>query len=261
MKSSFHSWVQDGEVQERKNALYTGDPDRINYKCLGCKSTKSILNSDPPRLNRYHAVSPTCAEKNGFKNRKHYKETDIISRLQTNNLINKIENDKIRVLTKILYLFAPRIQEALWLKKHDLILRGNEIILNRYILKVPLEPDGKHPKRLTHIPIADSFNKEIIELFESTPRPNDYVFPRETSLFGKQNPIDYKYSLSRNHAITLVKEATNRSPHYYRHLRISHWATMCKTIWDLKKKTHHNSITSLEKYVHLLPGSDDIEVG
>ena len=257
----FHSWVQVGEVQERKNAMYTGDPNRINYRCTGCRSTKSMLTTVPPRLNRYKAVSPTCAEKAGFKNRKHYKPTDIITRQQTNNLINKIPGEKIRVLSKILYLFAPRIQEAIWLKKKDLTYNNKDIILNRFILKVPLEADGQHPQRLTHIPIKDSFNEEIISYFDSIHRPNDYVFPKEMFVFGNPQPINYKKHLSRNRAITMVKDATNRSPHYYRHLRISHWAPMCRTIWDLKKKTHHQSISSLEKYVHLISGSDDIEVG
>ena len=258
-KKTYHSWIQVGEIQ-RSRYKYEGDPDRINYVCLNCESTKSELTTTPPKLNKYKAVSPTCSERAGFFNRKHYTTDDIMTRQKLNNLINKIDNERTRVLVKVLYLFLPRIQEAVQLKKKDFITKGDNFILNRYILKKKTL-DGLPPKELTYMLIQDSFCKEIINYVKEVPGENDFVFPSVTKVFGYTQKILWDKHLSRNHCITLVKDATGFSPHFFRHLRISHLAPYCRTEFDLMRKTHHTTFSSLSKYVHLIPDSDNIPLG
>ena len=132
---------------------------------------------------------------------------DIIRPHEVLELISKTGNPMLRCLIAILYAFGCRISEALMLRRKDVRIEGEYLIIKFPLLKRKGE-SGIKPSIERRIHLSDFLVKFIIDWITTIENLDSYVFPSRHK--GKH--------LSRYRAWALLKQIDkNIWPHLFRH--------------------------------------------
>lgn len=133
--------------------------------------------------------------------------------------INIIANNRDKALITLAYLTAGRISEILELKAGDISLIKEE---NRPVLLIDM-PNRKHRKqKRKYIPIpldtSEGDMANVITEYCKSLNPETLLFP--SAWHGNLKPISEQWAWS------ICYKHLGFNPHYLRHIRLTHLATM-----------------------------------
>lgn len=162
-----------------------------------------------------------------------------------------------RALLDLLYVVAPRISEALRLRKEQFDVKADfEFVLIRNLAlskrkKLSKTKHGlKGPKFREEIPLAREgplaqFTEEIEAWIIQLPS-NAYVFPTASRYDGSLN---YEQPMSRQRAWAIVHYVTEQWCHFFRSQGESYYAKVFKSAWALKDFMGLTDTKTLDRYV------------
>lgn len=164
-----------------------------------------------------------------------------------------------RVLLDLLYVAAPRISEALRLRKGQFDLNSHfdfVVIRNLLLSKRKRLPGTRHglkgPKYREEVPLPREgplapFTEEIETWVIQLPK-DAWVFPK-ASRYNGELLYDDKEALDRRRAWAIVKHVTGQWCHYFRSQGESYYANVFKTAWALKDFMGLTDTKTLDRYV------------
>ncbi len=168
----------------------------------------------------------------------------ILSEAEVKKIIDSSENQRDRLILRVLYSCGLRVSELCDLTWRDLKPRrsGGQITVF-----------GKGGK--TRVIVLSDKLWQDIKALKHTSSSNDPVFPSR-----QRNKQDNSYRLSRKQVYRIVKEAAknagiegNVGPHWFRHSHASHSLSKGAPINLVRDTLGHSTIAVTEKYLHVMP--------
>ena len=144
-----------------------------------------------------------------------FKRTEITTEAEVRQVIEASSDEWFRVMVAILYLVGCRITEALNLRRRNVWLDGNNLVVEIGVLKRKDNANGPYANmpHMIHVSTKAPFVADLILPFMSK------VSNRESYLF--QSPRDPLKHRSRQIAwLSLHKAMKDISPHVFRHDRL-----------------------------------------
>jgi len=143
-----------------------------------------------------------------------------------NLCLNKIKNNKHKMLFKTLWFSGIRISEALNIKKKD-------IDFVNYVFVVRWLKSRKYHQRV--VPLHPVL-RDVLEIFVANLKADDLLFP-----------------FSRQRAWQLCKKYFNGHPHQFRHSFAVNWLRCGGELIVLHKMLGHSKIQTTMEYLKIVP--------
>ena len=164
------------------------------------------------------------------------KEIQVLSPEEVKKLINSIPNPYHKLIVKLMYTVAARVQEIVNLNREDVNLEKKTIKIVR--LK-------KKEKKIDELPLPDSLVEDLRDYLEQ--RTDDHP-----ALFIGRNGRIRKITIQKmlqNYTKRILNK--KRSCHLLRHTRCSELANKITNPYLLQKFLGHEHLTTTQRYIHI----------